>query len=223
MVNFIVCEDNQIILQRNVDIINKTMFGNNINYKIYAFSSYTEHFKNLIKSNIENKIYILDIELDEISGITIARDIRDIDLESLIVISTSHTDYLPYALKSKLMLFDFVSKFEDYDENLSDVILKILNSVKARKYIKFKCKGKEEKIYFEDITFIKYLPEKNITLIKTKHGQFETYKSFKILTKDLDNSFKKINENYYINKSNAVPNKRNTFSHKNKKERSVIK
>lgn len=30
MINFVVCEDNKIILQRNIDIINRVMFKNNI-------------------------------------------------------------------------------------------------------------------------------------------------------------------------------------------------
>ena len=30
MINFIVCEDSEIILERNIDVINKVMFNNNI-------------------------------------------------------------------------------------------------------------------------------------------------------------------------------------------------
>lgn len=40
MINFVVCEDNKIILQRNIDIINRVMFKNNINYRVYSFSIY---------------------------------------------------------------------------------------------------------------------------------------------------------------------------------------
>ena len=43
-------------------------------------------------------------------------------MQSIIIISTSYVEYLPLALKNKLMLFDFVSKFEDYENNLSKVI-----------------------------------------------------------------------------------------------------
>jgi DNA-binding LytR/AlgR family response regulator len=147
MINFIVCEDNKIILQKNIDIINRTMFNNNLDYKIYPFLNYTEELNNLIKSDIENKIYILDIELGEMSGITIAQNIRDIDIKSFIIISTTHIDYLPYTLKSKLMLFDFISKFEDYNQNLSNAILKIVSSYKDNKHIKFESNGHTEKIF----------------------------------------------------------------------------
>lgn len=122
MINFIVCEDNKIILQKNIDIINKTMFKNNMDYRIYQFTNNSKELQNLIKDPIGKKIYILDIELDTDSGIDIARRIRDIDKESVIIISTTYIEYLPFALKNKLMLFDFVSKFEDYEDNLSKVI-----------------------------------------------------------------------------------------------------
>ena len=70
----------------------------------------------------------MDIELEDVSGIDIARDIRETDLNNFIIISTSYVDYLPYTLKSKLMLFDFVSKFEDYERNLTSVLNRALNS-----------------------------------------------------------------------------------------------
>ena len=85
MINFIVCEDNKIILQKNVDIINKTMFNNNLNYRVYQFTSYTNDLKKIIKENQDIKIYILDIELDNISGIDIARQIRENDSKSILI------------------------------------------------------------------------------------------------------------------------------------------
>lgn len=130
MINFIVCEDNNVILQKNMDIINKLMFKNNLNYRIYKFTNDSKELQNLIKNNdIGEKIYILDIELETISGIDIARQIRKLDNKSIIIISTTYVEYLPFALKNKLMLFDFVSKFEDYETNLSNVIKNAINEL----------------------------------------------------------------------------------------------
>ncbi len=124
MINFIVCEDNKIILQKNIDIINKTMFKNNINYRIYQFTDYTSNLDEIIKSDMDNKVYLLDIELNNSSGIDIARDIRQKDTESIIILATTYVEYLPHTLKNKLMLFDYLSKFEDYEKNLSKSILR---------------------------------------------------------------------------------------------------
>ena len=51
------------------------MFNNDINYRIYQFEEYTKDLKQIIE-NAEVKIYVLDIELNEKSGIDIAREIR---------------------------------------------------------------------------------------------------------------------------------------------------
>ena len=133
MVNFIVCEDNKIILQKNVDIINKTMFNTNLDYRIYQFTSNTKDLQNIIKNNIDEKIYILDIELDNISGIDIARQIREKDNKSIIIISTTYVEYLPFTLKNKLMLYDFVSKFDEYEKNLSNVIVNAIKELDGNK------------------------------------------------------------------------------------------
>lgn len=141
MVNFIVCEDSEIILERNIDVINKVMFNNNIEYRIYKFQSYNEELKNIIKEPLENKIYILDIELGSDSGIDLAGDIRKIDLTSFIIISTVHSEYIPYTLKSKLLIFDYVSKLSNYNEDLSNAIKRILKELKGQKRVETTKKG----------------------------------------------------------------------------------
>lgn len=127
MINFVVCEDNKIILQKNIDIINKTMFKNNSDYRIYPFTEDNNALQEIIKKNLENKIYILDIELENVSGIDIAREIRKNDKESIIIISTTYVEYLPHTIKSKLLLFDFISKFDNYEESLSNSINKVIS------------------------------------------------------------------------------------------------
>ena len=129
MINFIVCEDNNIILQKNIDIINKTMFKNNNSYRIYPFTKHNNALNDVIREDLGNKIYILDIELENSTGIDIARQIRKNDFDSIIIISTTYVEYLPYTLKNKLMLFDFVSKFDSYEENLYKVIVRAIDQL----------------------------------------------------------------------------------------------
>ena len=132
MINFVVCEDNKIILQKNMDIINKIMFKNNNDYRIYPFTEDNDDLQEVIKKDIENKIYILDIELENISGIDIARQIREKDKKSIIIVSTTYVEYLPHTIKNKLLLFDFISKFENYEENLSLSIQKSIEELTER-------------------------------------------------------------------------------------------
>lgn len=207
MINFIVCEDNKVILQKNVDIINKVMFNNNINYRIYPFTTYNEELKKLIKQEKEKTIYILDIELDEISGIDIAKEIRNNDLNSFILISTAHTEYLPYTLKSKLLIYDYVSKFYDYEEKLTHTIMNILSQDPESNKISIKIKGKEYNIRFEDIISIKHDNIKRKTIIKTNDSIYEVNIPLSSITKSLDNRFIKEKDGSFINVNNNNSNR----------------
>lgn len=199
MINFIVCEDNKVILQKNVDIINKVMFNNNLNYRIYPFSSYDEDLRKIIKSKEEKKIYILDIELDNKSGIDIAREIRKDDLDSFIVISTAHTAYLPYTLKSKLLIFDFVSKFDDYENNVSRVIKNILDEYPETNTLVIKIGKNITEINFDDIISLKYDGRLRGTIIKTNSRDYVVNKPLISLTKNLDQRFQKQDNGIIIN------------------------
>ena len=210
MINFVICEDNKIILQKNIEIINKAMFNNNINYRIYSFSEYNEELENIIKDNSSKKIYILDIEIDEVSGLDISRKIRDNDLESFIIISTAHTEYLPYTIKSKLLIFAFVSKFDDYETSLTNEIKNILDSYPEAKILKVKIKGKEYNINYNDILQIYYDNQKRKTIIKTKSQIYEANIPIISIITNLDNRFIKLSNNKIINKMYyKLPNSKN--------------
>ena len=202
MINFIVCEDNKVILQKNLDIINKVMFNNNISYRIYPFTTYDEELKKLIKEEKDKTIYILDIELDETSGIDIAKEIRNNDLNSFILISTAHTEYLPYTLKSKLLIYDYVSKFYDYEEKLTHAITDILSQDPETTRISIKIKGKTYIINFDDIISIKHDNIKRKTIIKTKNNLYEINATLSSITKNLDNRFIKDKDGSFINVKN---------------------
>ena len=95
MLKFIVCEDNEIIRKKNISVINKVMFSNNVNYNIFEFNSYNNDLLDIINDNSGRKVFILDIELGSKSGIDIARLIRKNDWESFIIISTAHYELFP--------------------------------------------------------------------------------------------------------------------------------
>lgn len=202
MINFIVCEDNKVILQKNVDIINKVMFDNNLSYRIYPFSDYNEELKQIIKNSEEKKIYILDIELEDKSGIEIAREIRQNDLDSFILISTAHTEFLPYTLKSKLLVFEYLSKFDDYEENMSRAINNILDNHLEMKKIVIKIGKTLIDVKFDDIISLKYDGKQRRTIIETKTKNYKVNKPLITFTKDLDERFKKQDSATVININN---------------------
>ena len=118
MINFIVCDNEKLINENVKNIITKAMFKTNIEYKTYLFEEYNKDFDNIIKSKIQNKIYILDIEVGKKSGLDIAKKIREKDWDSIILILSAHYEMEFIAYKSKILLLDFISKFDIYDKKM---------------------------------------------------------------------------------------------------------
>lgn len=63
MLRFITCDDNTEALDRTVHAINKIMMPYDFEYKIQKFMKYDNDLKEVIESNSDQKVYILDVEM----------------------------------------------------------------------------------------------------------------------------------------------------------------
>ena len=82
MLRFVICEDNKDFVNRLSNVITRVMMPYNFEYKINKFTHYNKEVEEIICNNDEIKIYILDIELPDISGLEIASTIREDDLNN---------------------------------------------------------------------------------------------------------------------------------------------
>ena len=74
----------------------------------------------------------MDIEIkDSISGIDIARKIRKDDWDSIIIFVTSHNELGYQALKAQIMLLDFISKYDDFENNFVLTIKKAISLINS--------------------------------------------------------------------------------------------
>lgn len=110
MLRFIICEDNKEFNSRISEIINKVMMSYNFEYKLNKFFEYNKEVEQVIFLKNEHKIYILDIELPEISGLEIASIIRENDQESTIIFITSHPECQNDIFYSRLLAIDYINK-----------------------------------------------------------------------------------------------------------------
>jgi len=137
MLRFILYDDNEHILKRSKQIINKIMMPYDIDYRINSFTDYNKHLDKIISDTKEQKIYLLDIELPSISGIDLAIKIREKDWNSVIIILTAHGECKNEVLNSRLMLLDYISKFNNFEKRLEDslnIAVKVLNGKRILVY-----------------------------------------------------------------------------------------
>ena len=119
MISFIICEDNQKDMDNVVSIVKEFARKNNIDYKMYLFNDYDNDFNSIIHQKLPFKIYLLDIETPSSSGIDKAREIRKIDIDSVITFLTSHEELGNVILKNDLMYLSFINKFDNFKNKLN--------------------------------------------------------------------------------------------------------
>lgn len=189
MINFIVCED-QIHTKNNiVTIINTVMMGTKTDYKIFDFSSYNADFKKIMNRTLENKVYILDIEVEDKSGIDIATNIRENDWESIIIFLTVHDYLMRDTIKKRLMVLNFISKFDNYSVQLRDTIKTAIKILDIGPKITFKSKGTVYSIKFDDINYIVKEMNKRTICINAKGTDYIMLSTLIKLKKQLPKSF----------------------------------
>ena len=90
MLDIVVYENKKDFIRKNIECIN--ISGYDINY--YHFDTLSYEFESIIKNRDRKKIYILDDEVDGISGMEIAIKIREYDWDSIIILLINFSIHL---------------------------------------------------------------------------------------------------------------------------------
>ena len=204
MINFIICDDNNKIVDDIKNIISKYMMKNEHNYKTHLFNDYDSNFMKVVNSNLQCKIYILDIETPTRSGIDVARIIREKDVDSMIIFITGHEELGSAILKNDLMFLSFINKFDDCENRLIQSIKKALKMFHKKNILKFKDGNTLYTISMDDIIYITRDSIDRKCVVKTNYYEIKTYKTIKELEISLDDRFVKIHRACIINKDRIV-------------------
>lgn len=189
MINFIICDDKKEFINEIVNVIDIVMMKNSEAYQKQIYNEYNDSFINIIDSNLSWKIYILDIEVKDKSGIDIARKIRENDIESMIIFVTAYYEkYLQDIIKSKFMFLDFINKQDDYKKELACTIEYALKNIKKKNIIRFKSNGIIYTLSTSEILYISRDKDRKCT-IKTTSNEFTVLKTLLELSKLLDDTF----------------------------------
>lgn len=189
MIKFVVCDDQENFRKKVSDSINAIMIKNNLEYEINEFANFDNNFDRLICDGVTSKIYLLDIELPDISGIDIARRIRKVDWNSIIIMITSHSELGYEALKAQIMLLDFISKFDNCQNNLNSALKKAIAQVDDKKVLHFESARISYRIYLDDIIYIVKDTMERKCIIKTTYGNVTINKTLQEVKNELDRRF----------------------------------
>lgn len=204
MINFILYDDEKQFLQKNKNIISKCMMHCEHEYKCYSFDEYNNKLEEIISKNIGLKVYILDIEGKNKSGLDIVRIIREQynDWSSIIILVTNHNEFKYDALSNRLYLMDFINKLDKWEELLKEDIEHIITSYsECQECLTYEYNHVLKRIEFKNIIYIEKEKDSKKCIIHTIYGKQEIGGTICDVLQKLDKRFMKISRSTIINKN----------------------
>lgn len=202
MLNIIVYEDNIVDIQKNVKAINMAFAHNDIEYRICKFKQYNQELDNLIKDKDQKKIYILDIEMNSVSGIELASRIREVDYDSVIIFVTAYDKYKNDVFYNRLMALDFVCKNQSFEERLKEDIKTALKKIYTQNIFVFKYNHVIYRIPYSSINYIEKEPLIKRCIIHTTNNNFYIVNSIENILESLNDDFLRTHKSCIVNTSN---------------------
>jgi len=200
MLRFVVCEDNQEFLNRLGNVITKVMMPYNFEYKVNKFTQYNEEVEKIILKTDEIKIYILDIELPEVSGLEIASMIREDDLESIVIFVTSHPEFKNDIFYSRLLAIDYISKVKFWEERFEKTIDYTIKTLNKKNVLMFEYNYNSYRIPYDTITYIEKITDNKKCLIYTEDNN-----CFEIIT-TMSDLLNKLGPNFFRTHKSCIVN-----------------
>ncbi len=206
MIKFILYDDHAETFQRTSNIINRSMMNYEFDYRIEKYSKYDKQLENTINTDSCQKIYLLDIEVPMVNGISLAAKIRKKDWNSVIVFLTAHEKYRKTAFDERLMILDYVCKAKEYHRRLDETIKIAINALnKNKNTLTYKFNSVIHRLPLNDILYIVKVPANKKCTIHTVSGNtYEIGGSVAKLSKTLKGNFKQSHKSCIVNVDNIL-------------------
>ncbi len=192
MLKIAICEDEDNQRQGLVNIIEKDLNLIKKQYKIFQFANGEE----LITSILDFDIYFLDILMDKLTGIDVAKKIRCINEKAIIIFISGIKDYVFQAFDVRA--FNYILK-PVQEEKLKEVLYSAVDQFEKKdKFIVTKTISQKTKIFLKDIMYIE--SEKRKLKVHTNYDIIEYYYKLSDIEQELykDNFFR-CHKSYIVN------------------------
>ncbi|WP_320984295.1 LytR/AlgR family response regulator transcription factor [Eisenbergiella porci] len=199
MIKVAIIDDSVKALEKLVKTIMKTGYDKDLSFECFAEG--TEFVKYFIH-NRDTAIVLMDIELlsQVRDGIFLARRIKKINHNTLVIFVSAHTEYFPEIVNAEPFRFIHKEHLEDIGEALDAAVRRIKEQNKVRS-LKFKIGRMEREFLTDDIMYFSSADHKiNITLANNESVSF--YGRLDEIEKEIreiNTSFLRVNKSYLVN------------------------
>ena len=194
MLNFVMCDDNQNILNKLEKYLESIFINNNLSGQISYKTQFPDKLIDYINTNSFDVVF-LDIDLkSNYSGMDLANIIRKRNKKAYIIFTTAHLEYCMVAYKYKT--FDFLAKPITL-ERLEETVLRLFDDISVNTDSFFKLSNKSDYINSNDVFFIQKNGKK--ALFKTTGNDISLNSSFSNILDHLPNNFVRCHKSYIVN------------------------
>ncbi len=205
MIKFIIVDDEIKWIDEYEKIINDVAFNSNKQYEIKKYKKYDEDLHKLILDNSEQKIYLMDLDLDnKHTGMDILREIREEDWDSEIIVLTNHDRMFETVHKEIYKTFDFIEKFDNFEVRLRKDLKKIISKKYDTNKFIYNNNKISLQIYLKDIIYVYRDTVDRKLVIKTTNNQFIVNMPINEMMEKLDDRFIQCHRSCIINDERIV-------------------
>lgn len=193
MINIAICDDNIIDVNYIESLVIKWGKNNNINYHIDKFTSAENYIYSKLES-VNYDILLLDIEMGNMDGVTLAKEIRKNDKLIQIIFITGYSDYIldGYDVAALHYLMKPIN-----EEKLNQVLIRALEKLTLNeKVINLTIGGEMMRIPLHEIVYLEVF--KNYVTIYGKQ-EYKIKKTLGECEKLLDDRFFRIGRSAIVN------------------------
>lgn len=194
MIKIVICEDEDKQQKILKEYVEKILGDHTDSYEILTYQS-GEDLLNNYPENVD--IFLMDIQMDNITGMDVARKIREIDQKNVeIIFTTSLIEYIQEGYEVRA--YRYLLKPIKYDE-LKLHMTNCINEIEQREgYLIINKKNGIKKIKLSEITYIEI--QKKDMIIHTINGNYLTKMTMDKMEKEIKNkNFYRCHKSFLLN------------------------
>ena len=194
MLKFVLCDDNIHTVTQFAKTIKKILDKNNLEGDISLVSVSAEEVYEYVQKN-EVNVLVLDIQLkSSITGLDIAKKLRETNKDCYIIFMTAHFEFAMMAYKLKT--FDYLPKPITY-ERLEDTLIRLYEDVECMKKTYLKIDSRDTLV---DENLVYFIKREGMKLIyHTTQKDFHAYSSFAKIQDSLPTHFVRCHKSFVVN------------------------
>lgn len=207
--NIVICDQDCIslaIIKRYVELFCKQC---NVVANIHCFSK-ADHTLNVFLHNNTVHIAFLDIDMDNTSGLDVAKELQIIHPKAILFFISSYNEYALAAFE--LLAFGYIKKPIDQVkfQLLFERALTLIGNMQyftTDSFLEIVANKKCLKIRQSQIIYAEKIQQK--TIIQTSIGRYEVYETISSIEKKLNDQFIRISQSVVVNRNEILVLERN--------------